>query len=83
MPATLSQGFPKVNEETQRGRDDRRHKILRDELKTEEALLSTARMQVTEINRSNPGDNDKRKELNSQVNLHTRNIEALKTELSK
>jgi hypothetical protein len=78
-------GFPKVNEETQRGRDDTRHKILNDELNTEEALLVTARqnLQAGEANRSIPRDNDKMKDLNSQVDLHKRNIEALKTELSK
>jgi hypothetical protein len=78
-------GFPKVNEETQRGRDDARHKILNDELNTEEALLITARqnLQAGEANRNIPRDNDKIKELNAQVELHKRNIEALKTELSK
>jgi hypothetical protein len=78
-------GFPKVNEETQRGRDDTRHKILNDELNTEEALLVTARqnLQAGEANRSIPRDNDKMKDLNAQVDLHKRNIEALKTELSK
>jgi hypothetical protein len=78
-------GFPKVNEETQRGRDDARHRILNDELNTEELLFSTARqnLQAEEANRSIPRDNAKMKELNAQVDLHKRNIDALKTELSK
>ena len=36
-------GFPKVDAETQKGRDDMRRKVLTDELSTEEKLLADAR----------------------------------------
>lgn len=75
--------FPKVNEETQKGRDGSRRKILEDELKAEEALLETARqgLQVGEEHR--PKDEVRIKALAKQVDLHRGNIAALKTEISK
>lgn len=73
--------FPKVNEETQKGRDGARRKILEDELKTEEGLLGSARqnLKAGEAMR----DDAKLKALNKQVDLHQENIDALKTELSR
>lgn len=73
--------FPKVNEETQKGRDGSRRKILEDELKTEEALLNEARQQAGDERR--PKDEAKSKELNKQVELHQGNVNALKVEISK
>jgi hypothetical protein len=92
-----SAGFPKVDGETQRGRDDTRRKILQDELDAEEKMLESANQALTEAE-SNPevfkGQDgrtyrnvakydEKVKPLQEQVDLHTKNIEALKTELSK
>lgn len=81
--SAASHDFPKVNEDTQKGRDGSRRKILEDELKAEEGLLNTARQgqQVAEEHR--PKDNERIKELTKQVDLHQTNIAALKTELSK
>lgn len=75
--------FPKVNEETQKGRDGSRRKILEDELKTEEGLLNEVKqnMQVSEEHR--PRDEAKIKALNKQIDLHQGNINALKIEISK
>lgn len=100
MPPGKAHGpedFPKVDNETQRGRDDTRRKILQDELNAEEKLLEEAKKNLTE-GESNPevfkGTDgrtyrnvakyqDKIKPLQDQVDLHKQNIEALKTELSK
>ena len=95
--ARTPEDFPKVNNETQRGRDETRRKILQDELKAEEKLLEEANQNLTE-GESNPevlkGQDgrtyrnvakyeEKIKPLQDQVDLHKKNIEALKTELSK
>jgi hypothetical protein len=95
--APASSGFPKVNGDTQRGRDDTRRKILQDELDAEQKLLETASQNLNEAE-SNPevftGQggktyrnvakyDEKVKPLQEEVDLHTKNIEALKTELSK
>jgi hypothetical protein len=92
-----SEGFPKVDNETQRGRDDTRRKILQDELNAEKKLLEEAQQNLTE-GEANPEVfkgkdgrtyrnvakyNEKIKPLQEQVDLHQQNIEALKTELSK
>ena len=75
-----SKDFPKVNEETQKMRDDARRKILEDELKTEEGLLSNARL---DLQSGNPKDKGKIDSLNRQVELHQGNIDALKAEISR
>lgn len=75
--------FPKVNEETQKGRDGSRRKILEDELKTEEGLLGSAGQSLKAGEAMRPVDEAKLKTLNKQVDLHQENIDALKTELSK
>jgi hypothetical protein len=92
-----SAGFPKVDGETQRGRDDTRRKILQDELDAEQKLLESANQALTEAE-SNPevfkGQDgrtyrnvakydEKVKPLQEQVDLHKKNVEALMTELSK
>jgi hypothetical protein len=96
-PVPTSPAFPSVDGQTQRGRDDTRRKILQDELNAEEKLLEVARQNLSEAE-SNPevftGEGgktyrnvakyeEKVKPLQEQVDLHTKNIEALKTELSK
>ena len=92
-----AESFPRVDNKTQRGRDDTRRKILQDELNGEEKLLEEAQQNLTEAE-ANPevfkGKDgrtyrnvaryeEKIKPLQEQVDLHTQNIEALKTELSK
>jgi predicted RNase H-like nuclease (RuvC/YqgF family) len=90
-----SSGFPKVDGETQRGRDDTRRKILQDELDAEQKLLDEANQNLNDASpevfkgpdgktfRNVAKYDEKIKQLQEQVDLHTKNIEALKTELSK
>lgn len=81
--AASPQDFPRVNQETQRGRDDSRRKILEDELKTEEGLLVEANQSLKTGETTQPKNAEKLKGLTSEVDLHQRNINALKIELSK
>ena len=96
-PAASPEGFPKVDGATQKGRDDTRRKILQDELSSEQKLLeeSMQRLKEGEANpevykgqdgktyRNMAKYEEKIRTLNEQVDLHQKNIEALKTELSK
>lgn len=89
--------FPRVDGATQRSRDDVRRKILEDELATEQKLLAEARqnLQVTEdtpqVYRGKDGKTyravaryeENVKAAQEEVSLHEKNVEALKTELSK
>ena len=95
--ANAPEGFPKVDGATQKGRDDTRRKILQDELNTEEKLLAEARQNLKEgegnpeVYQGKDGKTyrnmakyeEKVKSLKDQIDLHGKNIEALKTELSK
>jgi hypothetical protein len=91
-----SEGFPRVNSETQSKRDDTRRKILEDELATEQKSLEDARAKLKE-GQDNPevskGPNgqtyrnvakyeEKVTALQEEVSAHEKNLEALKTELS-
>ena len=81
--------FPKVDNQTQRKRDDQRKQILHEELATEEKSLVDAKnaLKVGEAIRlgdevRNPAKYVERvKRLKDDVVLHERNIEALKKEL--
>lgn len=89
--------FPRVDEATQRNRDDTRRKILEEELATEQKLLNEARekLQVAEdtpqVYRGKDGKiyravakyEENVKAAQEEVGLHEKNVEALKTELSK
>jgi hypothetical protein len=91
------EGFPKVDGATQKSRDDTRRKILQDELGTEEKLLEEARQNLKEgeanpeVYRGQDGKTyrnvakyeEKIKTLKDQVDLHSKNVEALQIELSK
>lgn len=94
---TTPEGFPKVDGATQKGRDETRRKILQAELNAEERLLDEARQNLKEgeakpeVYRGQDGRtyrnvakyDEKIKALQEQVDLHSRNIEALQVELSK
>lgn len=94
---TTPEGFPKVDGATQKNRDETRRKILLDELNAEERLLDEARQNLKEgeakpeVYRGQDGKTyrnvakyeEKIKALQEQVDLHSRNIEALQIELSK
>jgi hypothetical protein len=82
-------GFPKVDAETQRTRDDMRRKVLTDELSAEEKLLAEAKRDYNSgaptplpEEQSNASRYQERiARLRQAVQLHERNIEALKKEL--
>jgi len=97
VPPSKANNFPKVDRATQKDRDDKRFMILQNELTNEEKLLEEAQKNLEEA-QSNPevyrGQDgrtyrnvakyqEKTKPLEEEVNLHQKNIEALKTELSK
>jgi len=95
--AASPEGFPKVDGNTQKGRDDTRRKILQDELNAEQKLLDEAKQNLAdgqanpEVYKTQGGKtfrnvaqyDAKVKTLTEQVELHQKNIEALNTELSK
>lgn len=97
QPKTTPGDFPKVDGETQKNRDDTRYMILQNELSAEEKLLEEAKqdLQAGEENpetfkgkdgktyRNTEKYEQKTKALSEQVELHQKNIEALKTELSR
>jgi len=83
-------GFPKVDPATQKGRDDVRRKVLGDELVTEEKLLAEARAAYSDgapaalpEERSNVEKYRERiARLRQAVDVHEKNVEALKKELA-
>lgn len=78
-------GFPKVDSDTQKKRDDTRRKILEEEFAAEEKLLDEAKRNLTEGEqaRLNGARNqDRLQSLKEEVGLHERNVAALKKELS-
>jgi Domain of unknown function (DUF4124) len=93
-PATRSapspSGFPKVDADTQKGRDELRRKVLTEELTTEEKLLDEARIAygngappATPEEQNQPQKYAERlARLRQAVSLHEKNIEALKKELA-
>lgn len=82
-------GFPRVDAETQRGRDDVRRRVLSEELASEEKLLAEARTSYANgapvplpEEQANAGRyRDRIGRLRQAVQLHERNIDALKKEL--
>jgi hypothetical protein len=83
-------GFPRVDGETQKVRDDMRKKVLADELATEQKLLAEARSAYADgapaPQPEERVDAEKYRvrigKLRQTVTVHERNIEALKKELS-
>ena len=83
-------GFPRVDADTQRGRDGLRRRVLTDELDTEEKLLVEARAGYGDG--APPPQPDEQKDaqkyaarlgkLRQAVSLHEKNIEALRKELA-
>ena len=83
-------GFPKIDADTQRGRDGLRRKVLSDELDTEEKLLVESRAAYGDG--APPPLPDEQKDaqkyanrlakLRQAVSLHEKNIEALRKELA-
>ena len=83
-------GFPRVDPDTQKGRDDVRRKVLADELAAEEKLLSETRVQYADGAPmplpEERADAEKYRlriaRLRQSVNVHEKNIEALKKEIA-
>jgi hypothetical protein len=80
--------FPKVSDEAQRNRDSDRKRILTQELATEEKSLEEARKALAEQEAIRLGDErnyqkvlDRLQPFKDKVELHQRNVEALKREL--
>lgn len=72
-------GFPKVDASTQQSRDQSRRGILQRELASEEKLLAEARQEALRLYANSPAS-----QLSSdKVQLHERNIAALRKEISK
>jgi hypothetical protein len=84
-------GFPKVDADTQKKRDDMRHRILEDELAAEARLLQEAQQTLKDAENAR-GDKDAAKlpakylerlrQLQEIVTLHEKNIQALKIEIA-
>lgn len=82
-------GFPRIDAGTQKSRDDLRRKVLQDELSSEEKLLAEAKKAwgdgspppLPEERANAQMYADRVARLRQSVQLHERNVEALKREL--
>ena len=82
--------FPRVDSDTQRGRDNYRRRILEQELANEQQNLDRARKVLaddeaattTRPGNARNGNTAKGQNLRNDVALHERNIEALRRELA-
>jgi hypothetical protein len=91
-PATAASptGFPKVDGNTQKKRDESRRKILEQELANEQRLLGEARQELAQAESVREGPEarnyqkylDRVQPFKDTVSLHEKNIEALQKELS-
>lgn len=82
--------FPKVDEGTQRTRDNDRRKILEGELAAEQNNLAQAKKELSEQENTRNGNErnyqkalDRIQPYKDKVALHERNIEAIEKEISK
>ena len=88
-PGTAPAAFPRIDAGTQRSRDDLRRKVLADELANEEKMLAEARVAYADGSPPSSPDEkaqpqkyaDRIAKLRQVVQLHERNIEALKREM--
>ncbi|MCX7169928.1 MAG: DUF4124 domain-containing protein [Proteobacteria bacterium] len=81
--------FPRVDGDTQRGRDGDRRKILEQEFATEQQNLDKARKALLEVETTRQGDEknylkyvDRMQGIKDGIALHERNVEALRHELA-
>jgi len=85
MRNTTPGDFPRVDGDTQRGRDSDRRKILEQELAAEQLNMDKARKSLAEGEAKRQTDEksyQKYQGLKDDVALHERNVEALKRELA-
>jgi hypothetical protein len=87
--AATPAGFPRVDSETQKKRDETRRQILEDELAAEEKQLAEAKKALTEGEAVRLGNErnyqnylDRVQGLKDNVTLHEKNVDALKKELA-
>jgi uncharacterized protein DUF4124 len=83
------EGFPKVDGQTQKKRDDERQRILETELAEEQQQLEAARQKLAEQEAIRTGDErnyqrylDRIQPFRDAVASHERNIEAIRREIS-
>ncbi len=88
-PAAPTAGFPRVTPNDQRARDDTRRQVLETELATEESSLAAAEKALAEQEAIRLGNErnyqkvlDRLQPFKDKVELHKRNIEALRREIS-
>ena len=89
-PAARPAGFPKVEENAQKARDNDRRRILENELEAERGNLDQARKELTEQEGIRNGNEqnyqkvlDRLEPYKNRAALHERNIEAIEKELAK
>ncbi len=87
-PAASPAAFPRISQNDQRTRDDTRRKVLEQELAAEEAALAEAQTQLAEQEGQRHGNErnyqkvlERLQPFRNKVELHTRNIEALRREM--
>lgn len=73
--------FPKVDGDTQKGRDNDRRKILEGEVSNEQRSLDEAR-KTLEVEAGKGGNLERLQPFRDKVALHERNLEALRKELA-
>jgi len=88
-PSPQSSTFPRVSDDTQKSRDTDRRRILNEELATEENALEESRkaLEAQEAVRSGDERNyqrvlDRLQPYKDKVDLHQRNVDALKREIA-
>lgn len=87
--STSPSSFPRVTPDAQRARDDSRRQVLEQELANEENALAEAQKQLAEQEAIRLGDErnyqrvlDRLQPFKDKVELHQRNLEALRREIS-
>jgi hypothetical protein len=87
-PTPSPAGFPKVDGDTQKARDNDRRKILEQELSAEQKNLELARKELADQEAVRTGDErnyqgviERLRPYKDKVALHERNLEALKKEI--
>jgi hypothetical protein len=88
-PVQSQGGLPKVDQQTQKRRDDDRRRILEQELASEQRQLEAARKELAAQEATRQGDErnyqrflDRVQPYRDRVSGHERNLEALRQELS-
>lgn len=88
QPQSTPSSFPRVTPDAQRARDDTRRQVLEKELSTEESALAEAQKALAEQESIRHGNErnyqkviERAQPFKDKVELHQRNIEALRREI--